>query len=46
MGRVNAHNPAVADADEEIHKQVLETAVQARATHMPVNLHVTDCVAA
>ena len=36
------HNPAVAEADEEIHKQVWETAVQARATHTCVNLHVTD----
>ena len=27
------------------HKQVWETAVQARATHMHVNLHVTATVA-
>ena len=31
--------------DEEIHKQVQEAAIQARATHMHVNLHVTDWVA-
>ena len=45
IGRVDAHNPAVAEADEEIHEEVLETAVQARATHRHVNLHVTDWVA-
>ena len=39
-------NPVVAVTNEEIHKQVWETAVQARATHMHVNLHVTDWVAA
>ena len=45
VGRVDAHNPAVVEADEEIHKQVWETAVQARANHVHVNLHVTDWVA-
>ena len=35
----------VAEADEEIHKQVWETAVQARAAHTCANLHVTDWVA-
>ena len=46
IGRADAHNPAVAEADEEIHKQVWETAVLARATHACVNLHMTDWVAA
>ena len=44
--RVDAHDPVVAEADEEIHKQVWETAVLARATHLHVNLHVTDWVTA
>ena len=43
--RADAHNPAVAKAEEEIHKQVWETAVQDRAAHAYVNLHVTDWVA-
>ena len=42
--RVDAHDLVVAEADEEIHKQVQETAVQARAAHTCVNLHVTDWV--
>ena len=33
------HDPAV-----EIHKQVWETAVLVKATHVHVNLHVTDWV--
>ena len=36
----------MAEADEKIHKQVWETAVQARAAIMHVNLHMTDWVAA
>ena len=36
----------VAETDKEIHKQVQEAVVQARATHTCVNLHVTDWVAA
>ena len=40
--RVDAHNLAVAEVDEEIHKQVPETAILARATQTHVNLHVTD----
>ena len=36
----------VAETDEEIHKQVWEAAVLARATHAHVNLHVTDWVTA
>ena len=43
--RADAHNPGVAEADEEIHKQVQKTAVLARATHACMNLHVTDWVA-
>ena len=43
--RVDAHNPVVVEADEEIHKQVWETAVQARAAHACVNIQVTDWVA-
>ena len=45
-GRANAHDPVVAETDDEIHKKVQETAVQARATYIHVNLHVTDWVAA
>ena len=45
IGRVDAHDPVVAEADEEIYKQVWETAVQVRATHTCVNLHVTDWMA-
>ena len=44
-GRVDAHNPVVDETDKDIHKQVQEAAVQARAIHMHVNLHVTDWVA-
>ena len=45
IGRADAHDPAVAQGDEEIHKQVWETAVLARATHVCVNLYMTDLVA-
>ena len=45
-GRADTHNPVVAEADEEIHKQVQETAVQARTAHMHVGLYVMDWVAA
>ena len=41
-GGVDVHNPMVAETDKEIHKEVQEAVVQARATHMCVNLHVTD----
>ena len=44
-GRADAHCLVVAEADEEIHEQVWETAVQARAAHTHVNLHVTTWVA-
>ena len=46
IGRADAHHLVVAEANEEIHKQVEETAVQVRAAHMHVNLHVMDWVAA
>ena len=42
IGRAEVHDPVVAEADEKIHRQAEETAVQARATHM----HVMDWVAA
>ena len=42
--RADAHILAVAKADEELHKQVWETAILARATQACVNLHVTDWV--
>ena len=45
MGRADAHDPGVAEADEEQHKQVQETAIQPRVAHTCMNLHVTDCVA-
>ena len=44
--RANAYDLVVAEANERIHKQVEETAVQAQATHMHVNLHVMDWAAA
>ena len=43
--RADAHNPAVAEANEEIQKQVQETVILARATQVCVNLHVSDWVA-
>ena len=45
-GRTDAHDPVVAEADDEIHNQVWEAAILARPAHMHVNLHVTDWVAA
>ena len=39
-GRPDAHDLTV--ADKRIHKQVVETAVQAWATHTCLNLYVTD----
>ena len=44
-GRANGHDSVVAETDEEIHKQVLEVAILARAYHTCENLHVTDWVA-
>ena len=45
-GRVDVHEPVVAETDEDIHKQVWEAAIQTTAAHMCVNLHMTDWVAA
>ena len=42
--RADAHHLALADADKEIHKQVQETAILARATQVHVDLHVTNWV--
>ena len=42
--RVDTQSLAVAKADEEVHKQVWETAILARVTQACVNLHVTDWV--
>ena len=42
--RADAHDLAVAKADEEIHKPFQETAILAQAAH--VDLHVTDWVTA
>ena len=39
MGRADAHDPVVAQANERIHKQVEEIAVLARATYTHVNLY-------
>ena len=44
-GRADAHDPVVAETDEEINKQVWEAAVQAKVTQKHVNLHATDWVA-
>ena len=43
--RTDAHDLVVAETDKEIHKQVQEAVIHARAAHMHVNLHVTDWVA-
>ena len=40
--RADAHDLAVAKTDEEIYKQVLETAILARNAQAFMNLHVTD----
>ena len=42
--RAEAQDPALAKADEEIHKPVQETAILARATQACINLHVADWV--
>ena len=44
--KADAHDRVVAEADEEIYKQVWETAVLARATHACLSLHVTDWMSA
>ena len=45
VGRVDAHDPVVTEADERIHKNVEEMAVLSQAAHMCVNLHVMEWVA-
>ena len=40
--RADAQDPAVAKADEDIHKPIQETAVLDRAAQTHVDLHVTD----
>ena len=42
--RADAQDPALAKADEDIHKPVQETAVLARAAQTCIDLHVTDWV--
>ena len=42
--RTDTHHLVVADADKEIHKQVQETVILARATQVYVDLHVTNWV--
>ena len=44
MDRADAHDPAVAKADKDIHKPVQETVTLAEAAH--IYLHVTDWVTA
>ena len=44
--RADAQDPAVAEADEEIHTPVQETVILDRASQACVNLHVTDWVTA
>ena len=46
IGRADAHELVVAETGERIHKQAEEIAVQVRATHTCINLHVMDWVAA
>ena len=42
--RADVHHLAVADADEEIHEQVQEIVILARASQVYANLHVTNWV--
>ena len=42
--RADTHNPAVVRNNEEIHKQVQETVILARASQANMNVHVTDWV--
>ena len=44
--RADAHNQVLAEAEEDIHKQVWETTVLARGVQVCVNLHATDWVTA
>ena len=43
-GTADAQDPAVAKADEDIHKPVQETAILARAAQTHIDLHVTDWI--
>ena len=43
-GRADAHDLVVVETDEEIYKLVQEAAIQVRAAHIHVNLHMTDWV--
>ena len=43
--RADVHHLLVADANEEIQKQVQETVILAKVTQVDVDLHVTDWVA-
>ena len=42
--RADIHDPVVAEADEEIHREIWEAVILARAAQACVNLHVTDWV--
>ena len=42
--RADAHHLVVTDSDKDIHKQVQETVMPARATQVYVDLHVTNWV--
>ena len=42
--RADTQDPAMAEADEEIHKPVQKTVILARATQACINLQVTDWV--
>ena len=44
--RADTWDPAVAKADEDIHKPAQETVILARAAQTHVDLHVTDWVTA
>ena len=46
IGRADAHDMAVAEANKRIHKQVEESAVKERVIHTHVTLHVIDWIAA
>ena len=41
---MDAQNPAVAKADEDIYKPIQETVVEVRAAQTCIDLHVTDWV--
>ena len=44
--RLDAQDPAMAKADEYIHKLIQETVVLARAVQTCIDLHMTDWVTA